>query len=165
MLKFVLDFAASEIYAVIDFLQLIVFLPVIDYKFPENVNALLGNIITLTAFEIFATDNWVPALLDVSDDGPALSDKFEENTFETEVFIFNMGSLYWVFLLIILQYLLVFILKGCSCSCVKKLRLKLSKGIFWGSILDLIMQSFITICFAAFITLAGPGLDMSSTGL
>ena len=97
-----MDFAANEIYAVIDFLQLIVYLPVIDWDFPENVKALLGNIITLTAFEIFATDNWVPLLFDVDDGGPALSDKFEENTFETEVFVFNLGSLYWLAVLLCL---------------------------------------------------------------
>ena len=102
MLKYFLSFAANEIYAVIDFLQLIVFLPIIDYDFPENVNTVLGKIITLTAFEIFATDNWVPGLFNVSDDGPALSDKFEENTFETEIFVFNLGSLYWLAVLLCL---------------------------------------------------------------
>ena len=48
---------------------------------------------------------------------------------------------------------------------MQKLRIKLSKGIYWGSILDYVMQSYITICFSTFITLAGSGLDMSSPGL
>ena len=48
---------------------------------------------------------------------------------------------------------------------MQKVRAKLAKGIYWGAMLDYGMQSYISICFAAFITLAGPGLEMSSPGL
>ena len=60
MLKYALKFSMNSIFSMIDFLQLIVYLPCINYNFPANAQLVFGHLVEISTFEMFETDDWVP---------------------------------------------------------------------------------------------------------
>jgi len=62
----------------------------------------------------------------------------------------NLGSLFLIFLWIVFQAL-VWILTsgpGRNLTCCKTVKKKLTTGLFWGSVLEFMMQAYLEICFA-----------------
>ena len=93
----------------------------------------------IATFDIWPTDDWFPLIFgfDTVKFKP-VSQKFEENGFETQNFIMNLGSLFCIFCLIVIKYILYGFL-----SCIDwnnrllgKLKSYFGKDLVWNEMLQ-----------------------------
>lgn len=91
----------NQILGTITFLQLIVYLPLVDIKFPPTALILYEQILTFVSFDLLPTDEWFPVWFDIRD-AEALSKNFDDYNYGQTVFIMNLGTLFLAFLVICL---------------------------------------------------------------
>ena len=101
MLRFVVQGSMNQILGTITFLQLIVYLPLVDIKFPPTALILYEQILTFVSFDLLPTDEWFPVWFDIRD-AEALSKNFDDYNYGQTVFIMNLGTLFLAFLVICL---------------------------------------------------------------
>ena len=91
----------NQILGTIAFLQLIVYLPLVDIKFPPTALILYEQIISFVTFDLLPTDDWFPVWFDIRETEP-LSKQFNDYDYGQTVFIMNLGTLWIAFLVICL---------------------------------------------------------------
>jgi hypothetical protein len=108
--------AAAEILGVLGYMQLVVYLPLIDVKFPATAKSLYTVLVTVTTFDVLPrTDDWYPPLFGFDEESfEPLSDAFADFDFGSTVFVMNLGSLFFAMTLILVQFILYYIGKGCN---------------------------------------------------
>jgi hypothetical protein len=101
--RIVSNSALAEILGILGFMQLVVYLPLIDVKFPPTANILYKKIVTITTFDILPTDDFYPLLFAFDEDKfKPLSESFADFDYGSTVFIMNLGSLFVAMNLIII---------------------------------------------------------------
>jgi len=99
LLSLVMSFSLQYLWGLINFLQLIVYLPLINVVFPANINMLLSVLISVATFDIVPFIDEISDFFfsfTVNDENTQLSSGWEALGFETKQFVTNSGSLFLV---------------------------------------------------------------------
>ena len=110
VVRLVTNGALAEILGVLAFMQLVVYLPLISVKFPATANILYKKIVTITTFDVLPTDALYPTLFSFDEDKfEAYNNSFEDFDSGSTIFVMNLGSLFVLMVLILLQFPLYYI--------------------------------------------------------
>jgi len=101
---------------------------------------------------VLYTDDWFPKLFSFKDLKP-YNEKFEKMNLETMILIMNMGTLFVIFAVGVLQYLLFGIAKLTTlcCSWLDNYVKKNTKNYFWSKPIEFLGPSYIEIAFAVLL--------------
>ena len=84
--------AMDTLLEMLGFLQLIIYFPLIDVKFPPTALLLYNQITQIVTFDLLPTDDHYPYIFELPDNG-TLNDGFADFDFK-QFYIMNMGSLF-----------------------------------------------------------------------
>jgi hypothetical protein len=142
--------AMDTLLEMLGFLQLIIYFPLVDVKFPPTALLLYNQITQLVTFDLVPTDDYYPQIFDFPDNG-TLNDDFADFDFKQH-YIMNMGSLFLMITVTLIQFPIYYLARWMSCfpPC-KKIEKFYAVSQFWGTPLDVIMGSYIEIMFACLI--------------
>lgn len=132
-------------------------------NFPPNIMLYFKGLIQVATHEFLLTDKWMPTAFSLKVNKP-LNDRYLTLDFETKIFILNMGTLYIVFLLFLVEVITYGIsigLKRQNYKCDKLIKY-LEGGIIWSNTLDFCNQAYLEIVFAILINVYA--FDWSSWG-
>jgi hypothetical protein len=91
----------NELLGMLLHFQNLVYLPLGKFDFPAISMLLYKEIIEITTFDMFPTDDWYPAWFDLPY-SPPFNREFEAFKFDGTIFILNLGSLWIIFVTMIL---------------------------------------------------------------
>lgn len=95
------------------FMQLVVFMPLLDVKFPPTALILYGKIINIVTFDILPTDDIYPYIFNLPESDP-ISTAFEDFDYGTTDYVYNMGSMLIIGSVLLIQFPIYYIAKWCS---------------------------------------------------
>jgi hypothetical protein len=102
----------AEIIGMLGFMQLVIYLPLITVKFPATANILFKQLTSIVTFDLVPTDDYYPLMFDFPE-GETLNDAFADMDFGS-LFVMNMGSLFLVMTIIILQFPIYYLARCCN---------------------------------------------------
>jgi hypothetical protein len=146
VLRILFKGAMAELLGMLGFLQLVVYLPLVSVKFPPTALLLYNQLIQIITFDLLPTDDFYP-LIFAFPEATNLNVPFADFDFG-RFFIMNMGSLFIVIIVTLLQFPIYYIAKAVGC---KKVQNYYAESQFWTTPLDVIMGSYIEIVFACCI--------------
>lgn len=117
-------------------------------KFPPSALIFYNELTSIVVFDLIPTDDFFPQLFSFPDSEP-LNDSFADFDFG-RFWIMNMGSLFIIIIVTILQFPIYYLAKWTGCSKVVKYY-RVSQ--FWGTPLEVIVGSYVEIWFACLINL------------
>lgn len=138
--------AMNDLLGMLGFMQLVVYLPLLDLKFPPTALLLYNQITNIVTFDLLPTDSFYPYMFDFPE-FTSINESFEDFDFK-RFFIINLGSLWIVITVTLIQFPLYYCAKCCG---IKKIVNYYKESQFWGTPLDVIMGSYLEICFACLI--------------
>jgi hypothetical protein len=115
----------QDLFVMIGFTQLIVFLPLLDINFPGNMQVVNGHMIELATYDILPTDDIYPTVLNLPVEGlKPVNKNYDELKYETKNFLFNVGSLFLIFMFMLAQTIFYGFLRCFPCfvqnDCLRK---------------------------------------------
>ena len=120
-------------------------LPLFDKKvvIPENAKTIFGAIMSIAAFEVIPTELIYAKWSDV--EGKPRADRFKDLGFEHHLLLDNFGTLGFVLACLPFVYFFEWILRTCCLGYkwCKRQQKSLFKSLYWGTILRLIIESYI----------------------
>ena len=119
---------------------------------PPNSIYLFGQLIDVATFDILPTDDWFPIIFNLPETG-AIDESFEEVDFGSTLLLLNLGTLFIVGVSIVLSFIFYYIAKATEnmCKLSKTIGNYLFIGLFWNSLIDYCMSSYIELAFAVVI--------------
>jgi len=109
--------------------------------------------IELATYDLLPTDEFFPVMFNLKDLKP-INERFNYLDFISSNFLMNMGSLFLVWLIMLLQTVL-YLLTSIKCwkenKCVTRVRNFSSGGLFWTGFIEFLMQAYLEIAFAVII--------------
>jgi hypothetical protein len=138
--------AMAELLGMLGFLQLVVYLPLVDVKFPPTALLLYNQLTQITTFDLLPTDKVYPVIF-AFPEATNLNDSFADFDFG-RFFIMNMGSLFIVMIVTLVQFPIYYCAKACGC---KKVENFYKESQFWTTPIDVIVGSYIEIAFGCLI--------------
>jgi hypothetical protein len=122
VLRIFLNGIMDELLGMLGFLQLIIYFPLMDVKFPPTALLLYSQITDIVTFDLLPTDDYYPIIFSFPEN-KALNPRFADFDFK-QFFIMNMGSLFIVIIITLLQFI-IYYLARCfnSFSRCKKIQL------------------------------------------
>ena len=140
----------------IAYLQMFVFMPLIEIDFPMSCMLIYEQLIKVASFDLLSTDNWFPEFFSLPD-VPPVSPYFEN--LDLDVFVLcTLGTLFVFLVFAILQFILYWVVYAmllcCKIQFLTKLLKHLKKEVFWGSFINLLQQGYIEFCFAVIINIS-----------
>ena len=133
----VLQASLSQLWSMLNSLQLIVFMPMLrNLKFPGNAMMLNEVIISVATFDLIPTDLLDEQLYYFPEEDP-YSLNFAQVGYEFTLFVNNVGFILYV---VWSHFFMVFV--WLCLSCVKSIRQRLGKYLFWNAFIRLTMESF-----------------------
>jgi len=153
----------QKIFDAINFLQIVVYHPLLNLDFPANMLIVNYQLIDIATFDILPTDDFFPTVFNMNTtDMQPLNDNYNDFRFETLNILLNMGSLYLVFLWILAQFLILGI-TGLRCfkenRCVSKFRDLTTTGLVWTTVIDFSFSAYFEILYAVFLHWKGHSWD------
>ena len=96
----------SQVWGMINNLQLLVHSPLINVQFPANAFMLFDVMISVATFEILPTDDIFPVFFSKLPEDSALTDNFDRMNFGSRYLVMNLGTMF----LILSGYLVLYLL-------------------------------------------------------
>jgi len=140
----------NNLMGMINFLQLVVFIPMFNTQFPTNARGLFENLIQVATFDILPTDDYFPLMFNLPDTG-AINERFAEVDYGSTLLIMNLGTLFVVAFCMAINYMIYPCFRNCEGKCCQKFSAWLLQGLFWYDLIDFCMQSYIELAFAVVI--------------
>ena len=111
----------AEVWGMINNLQLIIFAPLVNVQFPGNAFMLYDVMIVIGTFDYLDTDDIFPNFVPSIEESEPYSPKFDRLDISHAYLVMNLGSLFIVFLINILMYLIYIPIKyvGADSRCTK----------------------------------------------
>ena len=135
-------------------LQLFVYMPLMNVKFPANANTFIIFLVEIANFDVLPTDALFAEIFDFPEDG-SFNMNFETTGLESYYAIENLGTVFLIFniyvVLSILQ-LIGYCFKNKVKWC-KKMSKKIGKFLYWGGILRLLMEGFLETIICTMLNL------------
>ena len=132
------------------FMQLIVYFPLMDVKFPGLCAELYSKIITVVTFDIIPTDAFYPQLFSFKDE-ETLNDNFKDFDFASK-FVNNLGSLFLLGTIILIQFPLYYIGRALNkYKLGRKIKNYYEESQFWNTPIEFINSAYVELAFACII--------------
>ena len=154
----------NQLWSLIRSQQIIILLPLFNVHLPANSAIVFGMLMQIAAFDPYETEPLWNELLRTPATGP-LKETFGVIGLESTLFLNNIGSQFFIILLIsfmYLMYMLLIVFKQFSSSLTKVMN-KAKRFMFWSIPIRYTSESFLIILLCAAINLERP--DVSSFGL
>lgn len=159
----------AHVFSSINFMQLIVYHPLMQIHTPASVQTLNEFLVSLATFDLFPTDDYYPMIFGFTEDRTdwqPLNDLFLDVKFETKNVIMNMGSLYLIYLWLSVKLVLivVFVIITVTCNtCLQRPMARRFKSYimadFWSGIFSYYTEAYIEIGFAVGISVISMSSD------
>lgn len=104
----------------------------------------------MATFDILPTDDYFPVIFDLPDTG-AINERFADVDYGSTILIMNLGTLFVVAVSMAANYLLYFCCHKCTGRRCDKWNSWLLEGLFWTSLVDYCMESYIEVAYAVVI--------------
>jgi len=138
----------DEVLGMLSFLQLVVYFPLIAVKFPATTSILYNQIISLVTFALIDTDSYFPVIFDLPESEP-MSDSFDNFDYSTRIFLLNMGTLFLLGNVILLQFPVYYCARCNNKTCLgKKIQNYYGPSQFWGTPIDFVNSCYVELSFA-----------------
>lgn len=150
--------ALSQVWGLINGLQLIVHLPLIAKAvFPEFTDFMFALIIQVAQFDLIDSETYIfRGIFDmeIPDGYPSYHDlSLEKITYTSTYTILNLGTLYLIFIIFVIEAILLTLLKPLVKICPSRLmrwHRTLSVALYWNSFLRLILEASLDLAIASF---------------
>ena len=144
----------SQVWGLIEGVQVTVALPLFDVKTPGNVQTFLEGLENLASFDLIPesyTQWWM-----FIPESEALSLNFQQAGYDTELLIPNLGTLFYLLVFQLCLYGLHFIMLIIARSCpkLKKATQILGNYIYWNGSLRLMIEGYMDIVMATCLNLS-----------
>jgi hypothetical protein len=123
----------AELLGMLGFLQLVVYLPLVDVKFPPTALLLYNQLTQITTFDLLPTDKAFQTVFAFPEKAH-LNESFEDFDF-SRFYIMNMGSLFIVMIVTLIQFAIYYCAKACGC---KKVENFYKESQFWTTPIDVV---------------------------
>ena len=145
--------ALSQVWGMINGLQLFVHIPLFNINLPANAHALVDQMITIATFDIVEPEFVFDGIFEFPEENEEdLNEKFSESGYDSAFMInlLGMGFIVLVITVMIMMFLLIFWpFKGFSKS-IMKVHTNVSSSIFWGFWLRFIIEDSLIALIAVF---------------
>ena len=140
-------------------------MPLFNSRMPPNVGMFFKKLMQIAAFDVIETDELINDILRLPPTDP-VNEQFMALGFESVYFINNLGSLFIVFIsLVVLMLIYVSIDSLTEKSYwVEQSLQKLKKYLFWDSLIHFMLESYMIISVCCMISLKH-SLGIASFGL
>jgi len=98
----------SLLWGMIEYLQLVVYMPLLGTEYPANASFLSGILASVASFDIINTDDFYMWMFSFAE-SESLSISFEELGFESMNFVMNMGSSFIILFLAPMAFILYYV--------------------------------------------------------
>jgi len=154
VINLLLQASISQLWQMLNGLQLTVHMPLFHLSFPANTNFFISFILTVANFEIIPSDVVMMAF-DFPDAEP-FNEGFDSIGYGSMYPVENLGTSWLLMQIYLVLLVLWFTLRWIStnrpgCPRVALFRDKLGGFIFWGAALRFLFQSYLELCLAVFI--------------
>ena len=146
----------SQVWGMINNLQLLVHSPLINVQFPANAFMLFDVMISVATFEILPTDDIFPVFFSKLPEDSALTDNFDRMNFGSRYLVMNLGTMFLIlsgYLVLYLLYPIFNFLKNDS-QCSAKMQRKLQAILFWNHAIIFLQEGYLDIVIGTSINLA-----------
>ena len=110
VLRWVFKASANDMIGRLMFFQLFVYIPLTNVVFPSNAMLIYGQLIQVVSFELIPADDLYPKIFDLPSSSP-YNHQFSDMGFDGKHYLNNMGTLFAMGVLLIMQYLLYILLQ------------------------------------------------------
>ena len=140
-------------------------MPLFNSRMPANVGMYFQKLMQIAAFDVIETDSFFNMLLRLPPTNP-VNEQFQALGFESVYFINNMGSIFLVFLSLLILMIVYAILSRYDdrSSRLEKTLRKLESYLFWDSQLQFLLESYMIITVCCMISLKH-SLSFSTFGI
>ena len=135
------------IWGVVNTLQMIVYLPLCEVQFPQNVVLLYSILLPMASLDIIPQEISTDVLFSMSEEEESPSQRLEEMGFETRNVILNLGSMFYFVIFLHFLIIIVWCNKSKKLKCKNKCSVAIRK---YFSIKDLMNNLFI-MYFEAYV--------------
>lgn len=104
--------AMSQVWGMINGMQLMVHLPLFDVSFPPLSQSMVENLITIATFDVMPSDDVLGATLDPPEQEQQ-NEKFQQIGFESSWMIVNLGTMFLTFVIMLFIPVLLLLIKPC----------------------------------------------------
>ena len=134
--------ALNLLWSMIESMQVLTFVPLFDIRMPAIPTLVFGLLTEIAAFDYVEVGDYFEMAFDISDSDP-MNQNFEALGFETNLFLYNMGSMLFGLVLTPVMLTLGCLLKLCTCfeSC-KKVGERIDNDYRWNSTLEIVKGMF-----------------------
>ena len=127
-------------------------MPLFAVNLPPNANYFFGFVMTIASFDILPTDSFYNDYFDMTESLP-ISDHFESLGFNSQYFLYNLGSLMIGLLSLPVLAIMVLLMKPfrtCSDK-VHRWHNKLSRYLYWGHVITVFRESYTILVICSLI--------------
>jgi hypothetical protein len=152
VLKTAYESQLNKLFGVIGFLQLIVFLPIVNVKFPAIAEEVNVELIQVATFQLIDTDEIFPLILDLdTKEEKPYNSRFNTCGFGGTNFVMTLGSLYIVFMWLLFKLVILATTCGFKNKYCLKVRHFFTSHLLWSEVIDYMLQSYIDLSFAVLL--------------
>jgi len=124
--------------------------PLLSVILPANTGLLFDELMKIAAFDFIETTPFLERLLSLGQTEP-VNQNFEALGFESLYVLQNLGSLFLAYVVYFCGLLLLLLTKCAKCKWCQTLREHLSKWLFYGGLINLIVESYMTVIICCLI--------------
>mmetsp|Transcript_26104 Transcript_26104/g.34906 ORF Transcript_26104/g.34906 Transcript_26104/m.34906 type:complete len:154 (-) Transcript_26104:1104-1565(-) len=141
----------AQVWGMINGLQIIVMLPLFMINFPQLSFTVIESLITIATFDAFPTELVYEATIEPPEDDEQALEKFENIGFEANFMILNLGTLFLIFIILLILPCFLFFTKPCK-NCTKGFKKKhkgMSKSVKGNAYIRFILEGGLDIAICA----------------
>ena len=145
----------SQIWGVIEGIQIVSYLQLFNAKIPANVQTFLGFFDEITSFEVLPAEEWTDEMLYAPESVPP-SINFQQAGHDSTLVVKNLGSTFYIWIGIMCLfgfYFLVLWPLRSLCPKVEKKTAKLRNLLFWGGTSRFFIESYMQITLYTLLNL------------
>ena len=135
----------SQIWGLVEGVQVVNYLQLYDAKTPGNVQTFLNYFDEITSFEVFPAEKWTDGMLYNPESVP-VSINFQQAGHDSALLVHNLGSLFYVLIGMVCLYAFYFLVVWPLtrlCPKIKKATDKLKHFLLWQGVTRLFVESYI----------------------
>jgi len=153
--NWLLSFSLSLLWGMINSLQIVIHFPLTSVVYPANAKQFYSYFITIATFDMLPAET-INAIIFQFSEEEAVSDNFEELGYERRNFIWNLGTLYYLFpmfVLVLVVLILLRMLGACGLQRPQKWYMQLRDSLFWNFLLQTTMESYLEMHLSSTVNL------------
>jgi len=162
LITFLLAASLNQLLGTINTMQIIVMMPLFEVSLPANAGMFFAQLMSIAAFELFDTKPYLDSALSLAPTEPVNSN-FEAAGLESIYLLHNMGTLLMGFTFFVLSAAFSFLCRQCSNEKTNDFGERLHQKLFWGSFINLVVESYSMLAISCMINLKNLRWDAFNT--